>query len=379
MLQIGRGLVIMSLAPLAACADRTPGTASTGGESSTGSPGSTSATLPTSSDTSSTATPSTSAGPSSTATTSSASTDSDTASTDSDTASTSVTATTGSDTASTGGVEQTTGTGGESTGGSTGADDPGELGEPCLVNSDCASRACLEFRDHDPKAVCVAAPPGGNTRLPGTLLTFPAGAPLPATDVKFVGLLAALLEGMNAKAVVMGSSDGAGLVDVTSAMPLQEGIGVTAMLGGGPIFTSCTGVASPMQGMYGPMSDRHDLWGVPSATVTQWSGFLMKEPALAANLPLGAQGGTLGLVRDSTGQPIAGAKLQSQNGNSKAQIRYLSENKQGFNPDQTASSGVFVVLGPALAERFELVGAPEVSAAANSAKQAVFVMVLDLP
>lgn len=384
MYPIRRGLVVASLAALAACVDRNPGTASTGGESSSGSStstGSSNATLPTSSEASSSGTPTTGDGPGSSATTdATASSGGETASSGGDATSTaSVTTSTASDTASSGGVEQTTGTGGESTGGSTGADEPGELGEPCLVNSDCASRACLEFRDHDPKAACVAAPPGGNTRLPGTLLTFPAGAPLPATDVKFVGLLAALVEGMNAKAVVMGSSDGAGIVDVTSAMPLQEGIGVAAMLGGGPIFTSCTGVASPMQGMYGPMSDRHDLWGVPSATVTQWSGFLMKEPALAANLPLGAQGGTLGLVRDNTGQPIAGAKLQSQNGNSKAQIRYLSENKQGFNPDQTASSGVFVVLGPALAERFELVGAPEVSATANSAKQAVFVMVLDLP
>lgn len=372
MLQTSRGLVVASLAALAACVDRNPGTASTGGESSTGSPastGSSSATIPTSSEASSTGAPTTGGGPGSTATSDA------TASTGSEPGST---GSTGSETASSGGVEQTTGAG-ETSIGSTGGDPPADIGDPCLVNSDCASRACLEFRDHDPQAVCVAGPPGGNTRLPGTTLAFPTAAPLPATDVKIVGLLSALVEGKNAAAVVMGSSNGAAIVDITSAMPLAEGIGVAAMLAGGSLFTSFTLVASPMQGQYGPMSDHHDLWGVPSATLTQWSGFLMKEPALAANLPLGDQGGTLGIVRDNTGQPIAGAKLQSQMPNSKAQIRYLSENKLGFNPDQTASSGVFVVLGPALAERFELVGNPKVFATANSAKQAVFVMVLDLP
>jgi len=104
------------------------------------------------------------------------------------------------------------------------------MGAMCVVNSDCASQACLELRDHDPEATCVEGPAGGNTRFPGTLLDFVTGAPLPATDVKIIGVLSALVDAADAPGVVVGTSDAAGIVDMTSASPVSEGIGVVAVL-----------------------------------------------------------------------------------------------------------------------------------------------------
>lgn len=357
-------LALPLLACLGACPDKDPATATTAGESSTSSSGS-----PDSSGSSTQGAPTTSDGPGSTTVESGTTT--------------STSASTVGETGISTGVEQTTTSGASSTGstgdlstGSTG--DTGAVAE-CQVNSDCATSACLEFRDHDPDAVCVAGPPGGNTRFPGTLLNFATGAPLPATDMKIVGLLGAIGDVNNAAALVAGSSDAAGIIDITSMNPVAEGIGVVSVVTGGPLFTTCTQVASPKAGKYGPMSDRHDLWGVPSATLAEWSGFLMKDPALAANLPLGEQGGLVGIVRDNTGQPVAGAVVKPQNLNSKAQIRYLSADKTGFAADKTASSGIFVLVATGLAEKFEVVGFPGVTITATSAKSAIFVSILDLP
>lgn len=261
---------------------------------------------------------------------------------------------------------------------SSASEDTGTPGE-CRDNSDCPSNACLEFRDHDPNAACVEGPPGGNTRFPGTLVNFVTGAPLPATDVKFIGALDGLLDPEGATPVLAGTSDAAGRVDVTSESPLKEGIGVVAVVGGGPMVTTITGAATASGGQYGPMSFAHDFWAVPTATLAAWSALLMQEPALAADLPLGEEGGALGIVRDASGQPVAGAVVQSQKADTDAEIRYLGEDQQSFNTDATASSGVFVLLRPGLAENFTVAGEPEAVGTAASALNAIFVMTLDLP
>lgn len=293
--------------------------------------------------------------------------------------STGTTGTTGSGPGtSTGDVSVSTGPGDDTTTGSTG-DDTDMPGAMCLVNGDCLTDACLEFRDHDPAAICVEGPGGGNTRFPGTLLDFVTGTPLPATDVKIIGILSALSDPLNAQGVVMDTSDAAGIVDMTSASPVKEGIGVVAVVAGGPLYTTGTSVAAPMAGVYGPMSAGHDLWGVPAATLSKWSGLLAKDPTLAPYLPLGAEGGTLGLVRDNTGAPVADAVVQSVKANSTAKIRYLAGDGNSFGVDATANSGVFVVLNPGLAERFEVSGAPLATQTAASAKDVIFVMALDLP
>jgi hypothetical protein len=254
----------------------------------------------------------------------------------------------------------------------------GVMGE-CAVNADCASEACLEFRDLDPDALCVEGPGGGRTRFPGTVVNFVTGAPLPATDVKILGALDALLDPVDAAGVVAGTSDAAGILDITSAGPVQEGIGLVAVVDGDGLFLTLTGVATPKAGMYGPMSANHDLWGVPAATLAAWSALLMNDPELALNLPLGDAGGSVGLVRDNVGAPVAGAVVESVNADSQAQLRYLAQDGQSFNSDATASSGVFVLLGPGLAEKFQVVGSPEANETSGSAQNAIFVMTLDVP
>lgn len=337
---------------------------STGGSSGGGSsgPGTTTGTPTTSGEPDTTSGPGTSTG-GATATTSDASGSSDA------TSSTDATDSIGATDAT--GVMESTGSDG-STGGTP------VMGE-CEVNADCASEACLEFRDLDPDAVCVEGPGGGRTRFPGTVINFVTGAPLPATDVKIVGALDALLDPVNAVGVVAGSSDAAGIVDLTSEGQVQEGIGVVAVVEGGALFLSLTGVATPMNGVYGPMSANHDLWGVPAATLSAWSALLMKEPALAPHLPLGEMGGSVGLVRDSSGAPVAGAVVESVNADSQAKLRYLAQDGMSFNSVATASSGVFVLLGPGLAEKFQVEGVPEASESSGSAGDAIFVMTLELP
>jgi len=134
-----------------------------------------------------------------------------------------------------------------------------------------------------------------------------------------------------------------------------------------------------MAGVYGPMSEGHDLWGVPAAALSKWSALLAKEPMLADSLPLGDNGGTVGLVRDDTAAPVAGAVVQSVKANSTAEIRYLAADGNSFGVDSTSSNGVFVILGAGLAERFEVAGAPVATETAGSAQKAIFVMTLDVP
>ena len=85
--------------------------------------------------------------------------------------------------------------------------------------------------------------------------------------------------------------------------------------------------------------------------------------------PFGAKGvGEIGLV------PTAGAD------NSNAVIRYLNEAQDGFDEVGTGSSGLFVLVGPGLAETFEAVVNGEVvaGATAGSAAGAVFIMMMDI-
>lgn len=260
----------------------------------------------------------------------------------------------------------------------TTTDDSGGLAE-CEVNADCASQACLKFRDFDPQAVCTAAPGGGNTRFPGTVLDLVADAPVAAAEVRVVGILGALTDPQNAQAVVIAGADGKGVFDATSAAPVSEGIGVVGIVEGGKFFLTLTPLASPMGPDYGPMSPRHDVFAVPSATLTAWSALLMKDPALADALPLGSKGGVVGIVRDATSQPVAGAVVLPTNKPSTAEIRYLGDDANSFNAAMTGVSGLFVIVKPALAEKFAVAGAPEAVGTAASTQDGIFVMALDLP
>lgn len=259
-------------------------------------------------------------------------------------------------------------------GGDTAAD-----GEACSANDDCASVGCLKWRDLE-MGECVAAPPGGNTRVAGTLIDFVSGLPIPGAELRVIGALSALSDPGMATPVLMGTANDKGQVDVTSSEPITEGIGIVGIITGGDYYTTATGIASPTMGVYGPMNGNRDVWAVPSAKLTEWSGYLMPDPEFAGLLPLGDEGGVIGFVRDGTGAPKAGAKIisASMGDATKAKVRYLADDGLSFNSDGTGTSGIFVLVSPGLAERFKVEGGT-VEGTAGSAKKAAFVLILTEP
>ncbi len=259
-------------------------------------------------------------------------------------------------------------------GGDTAAD-----GEACVANGDCMSIACLKFRDAE-DGTCVAAEPNMVTRVTGTLLDFSTNAPIPSAELRVIGALSALGDPANATPVAKGTSDAAGKVDFVSAEALKEGIGIVGIITGGAYYTSATGLASPTAGKYGPMSSIRDIWAVPSAKLTEWSTILTADVDVMPFMPLGDNGGVIGLVRTAgDSSPKAGAKVLPVNDTSKALIRYLSDDGLTFNSNATGTSGIFILVNPGLAEKFTVEGSPDVTGTAGSAKGAAFVMILGVP
>jgi hypothetical protein len=252
-------------------------------------------------------------------------------------------------------------------------------GEACAANGDCASQACLKYRDLD-DGECVAAADGGNTRIAGTLIDFATGMPVANTELRVIGALEALTDPVGAVPAVTVMSDASGQVDATSAMPLSAGIGIVGIVSGGDYYTTATGLASPTAGKYGPMNGNRDIWAVPSAKLTEWSGYLATDADIMPSLPLGEKGGVVGFVRDTTGAARAGAKVVSvTNGDATmAKIRYLADDGLSFAGDVTGATGIFILVSPALAERFTVEGS-EVEGTAGSAENAAFVMILTVP
>lgn len=248
--------------------------------------------------------------------------------------------------------------------------------EACAANGDCMSLGCEKYRDAE-EGTCAPAPASSATRFTGTLLDFATNAPIPGVELRVIGVLSALGDPANATPVAKGTADAMGKVDFVSADALKEGIGVVGIVGAGKYYTSATGLASQTAGKYGPMNSIRDIWGVPTAKLTEWTGLLMADADAMPFLPLGDAGGVIGLVRDAaTSVPKPGAKVLPVNDNSNALVRYLSDDGLSFNSNATGTSGIFILVNPGLAEQFTVEGSPDVSGAAGSAKGAAFVMIL---
>lgn len=299
--------------------------------------------------------------------------------------------TTGSTSDTTGDIGTTTGgdatgtTTGDTDGGPIACTDPdtgGDTGDPpeCTDNADCATEACLEFRDIDPAAACVAGPGDGRTRFPGTIVDFADEAAVPSAGLRISGILGALQDPVNIQSLfpVMVGPDG--VFDVTSPGPISQGIGVVGLVDAPGYARSVTVLAAPTRGLdYGPMSRAHDVWAVPAPLLVAWSQALALDPEAAPHLPLGPEGGAVGIVRDAHGAPVAGAILQSVKPDSTAVVRYLDDDGTGFNAAMTGCNGRFVILASGLAERFEVAGLPGVGVAVATTDDAVFVHALTLP
>ena len=115
-----------------------------------------------------------------------------------------------------------------------------------------------------------------------------------------------------------------------------------------------------------------------------WSAMLMDDEDFAGALPLGDLGGVVGKVRNSkSGEAFEGVEVVPRDPDtSMAVIRYLDEDKMGFNQDMTASHGLFVIVNPGLGENFDAVMGgevlPDIQGTAGSASGAVFTLILDI-
>ncbi|MDC0717371.1 hypothetical protein [Nannocystis bainbridge] len=260
----------------------------------------------------------------------------------------------------------------------------GAEGSPCTANADCESESCVKWTDSQTDAVCGARAECGNTRFIGTLTDFATGAPIAGAELRVVGALAAIQGIDSAVDIVKVTSGADGRIDATSETPVNTGIGVIGVVGGGDYYLTATGLAQPYEGttLYPPLNGIHDIWTVPTAKLTEWSGYLEADAdqAVLDALPLGENGGVVGLVRKD-GAPVAGARVIPESDGSTAPIRYLDEDGMGFNIDGTSSNGVFILLNPSIAEKFtvEVDGAATgLTGTAGSAKAAVFALIFNV-
>ncbi len=260
-------------------------------------------------------------------------------------------------------------------------------GDPCTANTTCSSQVCEQFQSVPPvEGVCAPADTMCRTRIMGTVRDFTTREPAEGIDVKVAAALEAALGPTTADSHAEAAiSDANGVIDVLSLGKLEAPLGIVGLGEGGDYYLTATGLAAPGDGIsaYGPANTNHDIWVVPSAALTDWSGYLMGDAEIMDQLPLGEAGGIVGLVRDATtGEPIAGAVVVSVDGDTTgAKFRYLNEAGDGFTSDMTSAQGIFVVVSPGLGEEFDVEIGGESQGLANkagSAPGAIFTLIMNI-
>ena len=165
-------------------------------------------------------------------------------------------------------------------------------------------------------------------------------------------------------------------------LPVMQAIAIIALVESASGFLTATGLSAPIdEAMNYPVGNGiHDLWVVPTGPLGEWSDSLAMDAEISADqLPLGEQGGVVGLVRDATGAPIAGAVVAPVAGDSSAMVRYVNADNT-VSTDMTTDTGIFIVIGAnQFGEDFEatLDGAPLASGTAGATDNAVFTLILN--
>jgi hypothetical protein len=214
---------------------------------------------------------------------------------------------------------------------------------PCAANDECVSGVCLLFQDvpADDDAVCGAAMPDCSTRFTGTTRDIVTLAPI-STDVDVLAALDALTNPVGAVPLASGMSEANGSYDFESDGPLLAAIAIIGRVGGdGAYAVSGSALAADIGG-YPPGPDIHELWLVTEDALEGWSTEMSDVPGDL--LPLGDSGGIVGFVRDTAGNPVAGATVAPEAGGSDAIVRYPQANGSVL-ASQTDATGLFVVVG----------------------------------
>lgn len=255
-------------------------------------------------------------------------------------------------------------------------------GAACTANGDCASGVCTLYTDVpvNDDAVCEASAADCSTRVTGTVFDFTTREAVPGATVVVAAALQAASNPTGAMPIVEATADGDGRIDATSDGPISAVLGIVALSSATDYYLTATGVAAPDDaGLYNVGNSIHDIWVVPEEALQVWSDELDMDAEIPAeNLPLGENGGVVGLVRDASGNPVAGAEVASVNPESPAFVRYLQDDGT-FGIDRTSETGVFVILAPDLAEQFQVTidGQAVGGGTAGSAPGAIFTLIVN--
>jgi hypothetical protein len=259
---------------------------------------------------------------------------------------------------------------------------PIPVGSLCTRNEDCESGVCAIFRDapRNEGATCLETPPECATHVMGTVLDFETGAGVPNVPVVLASAVDALDDPLEAEPILVLHTDGVGRIDGVTDGPMHAPLAVLALSASEDHALTATGVAQPpLQGgtRYEVGTGIHDIWLVPHSLSEQWSQALAADEDVPSDaLPL-SRGCVVGLVRDPSGRPIAGADVYSEDPESRAIIRTVGDDGT-LRSGPTGSSGMFVVLHSETPEDFGAVRDGEVVGRASSGRLpgAFFVMIL---
>jgi hypothetical protein len=261
---------------------------------------------------------------------------------------------------------------------------PNADGLGCESNEDCASGVCNLFEDAPPTptAVCIPTPLACETWITATVRDITTTTPLPGAELRVLKALDAITNPAGAAPVALTTSDRVGHVDVVTDLAVDAPFGIVGVVDAPAYYTSGTPLAAPdVNNRYTVGIDVHELWVVPEATLDAWTNELALDPNIDPDaLPLGANGGTVGIVRDAfTGLPVAGASVIPPP-DSFAQFRYPHSNGS-LDAIATDSTGLFVGLGVSTTGEELTVVTPsgtQATATLSSAAGIVFVAAFDV-
>ncbi|RMG95952.1 MAG: hypothetical protein D6705_12505 [Deltaproteobacteria bacterium] len=206
-----------------------------------------------------------------------------------------------------------------------------------------------------------------------------------AASMRIAGALDAAANPQTTPGIATADPGADGRFEVETDQADGQAIGLVALSETAGHLLTVTGLveADISDGSYPPGATNHDVWVVSEAFVDELNTKLASDPEVAPFLPLGDMGGVVGRVRDrNCGEGVAGVQLVSRLGaGSTAVIRYLAEDGT-FTDTATGPSGIFVIVAPALAEKFDAMmdGMPvgEREATVGSAPGGVFAVTVTL-
>lgn len=236
------------------------------------------------------------------------------------------------------------------------ADGSQETGEYCYKNVQCASKLCMSYRQvtPDPDGHCDESSAPSQIIAIGTTIDFETRKPVFEANLKFLGATNFTLLRCNATASDTLVTGAGGRFNKAVDQPAAEPVGFIALASDGKDYApSASGIADPP---WPKGSIRHDILMVKNSALAKWSQLLSADSEMKPYMNLSANGGAIGAVLDvDTGKPIIGATLgPAGGGKTSAKIRYLSANGTGFVKDGITQSGIFVLVNPALAEKFDV-------------------------